>query len=142
MPVSFSHSLSHALSQWAITSDDPNFKGTGNPDTGALPAREEGKGISALLITDFMFLSFLMLSPAPCAAGEDYGPAPDLDHLNTDLRAALKDWLRWLHEDIGFKGWRLDFVKGYGAQFVPEYVNASLPEGSVCVGEYWSDLKW
>jgi hypothetical protein len=25
---------------------------------------------------------------------------------------ALKDWLRWLQHDIGFAGWRLDFVKG------------------------------
>ena len=28
--------------------------------------------------------------------GDDYGAAPDLDHLNPDLRAALKDWLTWL----------------------------------------------
>jgi hypothetical protein len=35
-----------------------------------------------------------------------------LDHLNPDLRAALKDWLGWLQRGIGFGGWRLDFVKG------------------------------
>lgn len=44
--------------------------------------------------------------------GEDYGPAPDLDHANPQLREALTDWLSWLQRDIGFAGWRLDFVKG------------------------------
>ena len=55
--------------------------------------------------------------PQPCcliaASGDDYGPAPDLDHANPELRDALKDWLRWLHEDIGFGGWRLDFARGW-----------------------------
>jgi hypothetical protein len=45
-------------------------------------------------------------------AGEDYGPAPDLDHANPELRKALTDWLAWLQRDMWFRGWRLDFVKG------------------------------
>jgi hypothetical protein len=43
--------LLHHRGKWAITSNDPQFKGTGNPDT-----------------------------------GDDYGPAPDLDHANPELR--------------------------------------------------------
>lgn len=35
--------------------------------------------------------------------GDDYGPAPDLDHANPDLRSALKDWLAWLQQDIGYE---------------------------------------
>jgi hypothetical protein len=35
----------------------------------------------------------------------------DLDHLNEDLRAGLVDWLTWLKNDIGYVGWRFDFVK-------------------------------
>lgn len=67
--------------------------------------------------------------------GEDYGPAPDLDHLNPDLRAALKDWLKWLQDDIGFGGWRLDFVKGYAAKYVEEYVAATVGgEVRCCLG--------
>nr|QKY15147.1 alpha-amylase (AMY) [Polytomella parva] len=93
--------------QWAITSNDPNFKGTGNPDT-----------------------------------GDDYGPAPDLDHANPELRAALKDWLKWLHEDIGFEGWRLDFVRGYGARFVKEYIDYTTTDKSFNVGEFWVDSRW
>eukprot|EP00775_Hariotina_reticulata_P007314 gene7314-7526_t len=74
--------------------------------------------------------------------GEDYGPAPDLDHLNPDLRIALKDWLSWLQTDIGFGSWRLDFVKGYGANFVDEYISATVGKDCLCVGEYWVDMAW
>jgi alpha-amylase len=78
----------------------------------------------------------LVLFPVP---GDDYGPAPDLDHLNPDLRAALKDWLKWLQDDIGFGGWRLDFVKGYGAKYVEEYIAATVGGevracAAVCLG--------
>lgn len=93
--------------KWAITCNDPEFGGTGNPDT-----------------------------------GEDYGPAPDLDHANPQLREALRDWLKWLHEDIGFDGWRYDFVKGYAASFVEEYTNQTIGEGKLCVGEFWVDMIW
>lgn len=74
--------------------------------------------------------------------GDDYGPAPDLDHLNPDLRAALKDWLKWLQDDIGFGGWRLDFVKGYGAKYVEEYLAATVGGEVFNVGEYWVDMEW
>ncbi|KAK9830242.1 hypothetical protein WJX72_010520 [[Myrmecia] bisecta] len=93
--------------QWAITGDDPEFNGSGNPDT-----------------------------------GDDYGPAPDLDHLNVELRKSLIDWLNWLKNDIGFAGWRFDFVKGYGAEFTKEYVEKTVGNDKFNVGEYWVDLRW
>jgi len=74
--------------------------------------------------------------------GDDYGAAPDLDHLNPDLRAALKDWLNWLKDDLGFVGWRLDFARGYGAKFAAEYIDASTTAEELNVAEYWVDLKW
>ena len=36
----------------------------------------------------------------------------DLDHTNEEVRAALKEWLIWLRQEVGFMGWRFDFVKG------------------------------
>lgn len=71
-----------------------------------------------------------------------WGPGiPDLDHANPKLREALKQWLLFLKEDVGFEGWRFDFVKGYGAEFVTEYVDETLPPKSFCVAEYWVDSK-
>ncbi|GIL81108.1 hypothetical protein Vretimale_12784 [Volvox reticuliferus] len=74
--------------------------------------------------------------------GDDYGPAPDLDHANPELRAALKDWLSWLQRDIGFQGWRFDFTRGYAPRFITEYVDASTGADSLNVGEFWVDLQW
>jgi alpha-amylase len=65
----------------------------------------------------------------------------DLDHLNEGLRSALKDWLIYLKDVVGFEGWRFDFVKGYGPEFVKEYVADTVGEGTFNVGEYWVDLR-
>ncbi|KAF8062795.1 AMY1.2 [Scenedesmus sp. PABB004] len=74
--------------------------------------------------------------------GADYGPAPDLDHANPELREALTDWLNFLRTDVGFAGWRLDFVKGYAARFVDEYISDTVGVEALCVGEYWVDMAW
>ena len=47
----------------------------------------------------------------------------------------LKEWLTWLRQDVGFDGWRFDFVKGYRGERVREYVEATQPD--IVVGEYW-----
>lgn len=44
-------------------------------------------------------------------SGAGFDPAPDLDHANEEVRGSLKDWLNWLHSEIGYSGWRLDYVK-------------------------------
>jgi len=90
-------------------------------------------------------------------SGADFDGAPDLDHRNPELRAALADWLLWLREEFGFEGWRLDFAKGYAPEYSGEYIARTLPldgggsrgaggEGEdarpFCVGELWCDLAW
>ena len=67
--------------------------------------------------------------------GEDYGPAPNVDHTKDWVRNDLKQWLHWMKNDIGFGGWRFDFVKGYGGNFTGEYVGDTKPY--VSVGEHW-----
>ena len=67
-------------------------------------------------------------------SGEAYGAARDLDHNNASVQSGVKSYLSTL-KSVGFDGWRYDFVKGYGGNFVQAYNSASAPVFSV--GEYW-----
>lgn len=64
----------------------------------------------------------------------------DLNTFNTTVKTRLKDWGYWMANQIGFDGFRLDFVRGFQESFVAEWVN-NLPllNGSqrFIVGEYW-----
>lgn len=72
-------------------------------------------------------------------SGAAYASAPDLDHENPELRAALKDWLNWLKEDIGFDSWRFDFARGFAPHFIKEYIEETVGAENLNVGEFWSD---
>ena len=67
--------------------------------------------------------------------GEDWGGARDLDHTSAYVQDDCKAYLAWLSGDFGYDGWRYDFVKGFGAEYVGLYNKASSPYLSV--GEYW-----
>lgn len=47
---------------------------------------------------------------------EDYVAAPNLDHSQERVRKDITAWMKWLRNNVGYDGWRFDFVKGYGAQ--------------------------
>lgn len=47
-----------------------------------------------------------------------FGDMPDLSHRNPYVYGELLKLTRWLVEEIGFDGFRYDFVKGYGANTV------------------------
>lgn len=72
--------------------------------------------------------------------GEDYGPAPNIDHTQDWVRNDIKEWLHWMKNDIGFGGWRFDFVKGYAGHFTGEYVGDTMPY--VSVGEHWVSCNY
>ena len=71
-----------------------------------------------------------------------FGDMPDLSHRNPYVFNELINLARWLIEEIGFDGFRYDFVKGFGAatiQAMQEYRytrngNYFAPYG---VAEYW-----
>jgi alpha-amylase len=68
-----------------------------------------------------------------------FGNMPDLCHRNPDVYAAMMEYTRWLIEEIGFDGFRFDFVKGYGPWLVKgiaEYRYQSVGK-PFCVGECW-----
>jgi alpha-amylase len=68
-------------------------------------------------------------------SGDGLGAARDLDHTTPSVQAEVVKWLRMLHQQIGFDGWRFDMVKGYFGGFVGAYDDATRP--SLSVGEYW-----
>jgi alpha-amylase len=67
-------------------------------------------------------------------SGEHHAAGRDLDHTNTDVRAAIKSYLLRL-KSVGFQGWRYDLTKGYAGGFIGEYNDATGPEFSV--GEFY-----
>lgn len=83
---------------------------------------------------------------------EAFMDMPDLCHRNPDVYASLMEYARWLIEDIGFDGFRYDFVKGYGVWLIDAIMERLYRKednqfySPFGVGEYWSDdnavTKW
>ncbi|KAK9105192.1 hypothetical protein Scep_022036 [Stephania cephalantha] len=74
------------------------------------------------------------------SSGDIFHAAPNIDHSQEFVRREIKEWLNWLRNDIGFDGWRLDFVRGFSGSFVKEYIEASNP--AFAIGEYWDSLAY
>lgn len=67
--------------------------------------------------------------------GEDFNGARDLDHTNANVQNNCKNYCKFLIDDMGYAGFRLDMVKGYGGQYTKIYNQYAKPKYSV--GEYW-----
>lgn len=106
--------------RWSIVNNDECGCGTGNSDfwPGSLKADGSGGGFSA---------------------------ARDLDHTNSGVRQGIKDWMNWLKNDVGFDGWRYDFVHGYAGNYNREYNDATNPYfavGELLEGDRWRIIQW
>ncbi|WP_051412147.1 alpha-amylase family glycosyl hydrolase [Halonatronum saccharophilum] len=55
------------------------------------------------------------------------------------MKDGFIEWGKWLKEEVGFEGFRLDYVKDMKPQFIKEWTNAV--GGKFIVGEYWSGDK-
>ena len=67
--------------------------------------------------------------------GATYAAYRDLDHTNPVVQQGIVDWMNDVLKPAGFVGWRYDYVKGYGGEYVGQYNAGSGAEFSV--GEYW-----
>lgn len=67
--------------------------------------------------------------------GENWSGARDLDHTSANVQNDIKAYLNWMKGEMGYDGWRYDFVKGFEGKYVGIYNDASQPWLSV--GEYW-----
>lgn len=74
------------------------------------------------------------------SSGDIFHAAPNIDHSQDFVRKDIKGWLNWLRSDIGYDGWRLDFVRGFSGTYVKEYIEASNP--AFAIGEYWDSLAY
>ena len=75
-----------------------------------------------------------------------FGDMMDLSHGNPYVYGELLALTRWLVEEIGFDGFRYDFVKGYGAHTVAaiqeyRYLRAGRPYSPYGVAEYWDNTR-
>lgn len=59
----------------------------------------------------------------------------DLDHTNDKTQQNIKTYEDFLLNEMGYTGFRYDFVKGYDPKYIKMYNEASKPKFSV--GEYW-----
>ncbi|KAK6160074.1 hypothetical protein DH2020_003455 [Rehmannia glutinosa] len=74
------------------------------------------------------------------SSGDNFHAAPNIDHSQDFVRKDIKEWLRWLREEIGYDGWRLDFVRGFWGGYVKDYLESSEPY--FAVGEFWDSLSY
>ena len=73
-----------------------------------------------------------------------FGGMPDLSHRNPYVYAEILKLTRWLVEEIGFDGFRYDYVKGYGANTITaiqeyRYMRDGQPFYPYGVAEFWDN---
>jgi hypothetical protein len=76
--------------------------------------------------------------------GELFAGFPHLCHRNPLVYTSMLEYAQFIIEELGFDGFRFDFVKGYGAWIVSaiakyRYVKDGREFSPFVVGEYWED---
>ena len=84
-------------------------------------------------------------NPSPYRELHDvaFGDMPDLCHINPRVSTGILNHAKWMIEEIGFDGFRYDFVKGFGAWIVRaihdrQYMRDHTKVDLFGVGECWA----
>jgi alpha-amylase len=78
--------------------------------------------------------------------GQDFNTFDARTLAQGGVQARLKLWGQWLAGNVGFDGYRLDFVRGYQEDFIADWIN-NMPRKTggaqrYVVGEYFSSNKF
>ncbi|KAF2208046.1 glycoside hydrolase family 13 protein [Cercospora zeae-maydis SCOH1-5] len=74
----------------------------------------------------------------------DYMMFADLDYAHQEVQEDVKNWGRWIVNELGLKGFRLDAVQHFCQNFTNDWVeyvpnkNAKTKDDIFMVGEFWS----
>ena len=104
---------------YSVTGDNTGYTQSCNNDEANTATKSEAKG--------------KIKGAADTGLGET--GCRDLDHTNATTQQNIKTYEDFLLNEMGYKGFRYDFVKGYDPQYIKIYNEASKPKFSV--GEYW-----
>ncbi len=82
-------------------------------------------------------------SPYPDSDPGVFGNMPDLCHTNPRVMSNILNYAKWMIEEIGFDGFRYDFVKGFGGWIVRaihdrQYLYHGKKVDIFGVGECWA----
>jgi len=83
-------------------------------------------------------------SPYEDADPNRFGDMPDLCHINPRVSANILEYARWLIEEIGYDGFRYDYVKGFSGWIIRAIHDMEYKRGGEAitifgVGECWDD---
>lgn len=77
--------------------------------------------------------------------GEQFDGCRDLDHTNANVQNNCKNYCKFLLEDLGYAGFRLDMAKGYSGQYTKmynQYTNVTYSVGEYFDGSYDAVANW
>lgn len=70
-----------------------------------------------------------------------FNGAPNIDHSQENIQKDIIDWITWLKNDIGFHGFRFDYMTGIDPSFMKLYFEC-LDDNVPVIGEFWDDMNY
>jgi hypothetical protein len=60
------------------------------------------------------------------SSGDFFHAAPNIDHSQDFVKNDIIEWMRWLQREVGYDGWRLDYVRGFSGTHVKTYMESTV----------------